>query len=139
MKLKEVKQIQTVLTSLSVIALLALAMGCASTKSTENTLVAAGFKIITPSTPAQEAKLQTLPAGKVTMVENEGKTYYVFPDKAHNQAYIGGPQQFSAYQSLCAQQKIAAENLQAAELNRDPAFGWGRWVGWGAVGGPGWD
>ena len=126
-------------TALGAIALLAFGAGCASTKSTENTLVAAGFKIITPSTPAQEAKLQTLPAGKVTMVENEGKTYYVFPDKAHNQAYIGGPQQFSAYQSLCAQQKIATENLQAAELNRDPAFGWGRWGGWGAVGGPGWD
>ena len=131
------KQIQIVLRALSVIALLALAVGCASTKSKENTLVAAGFKIITPSTPAQEAKLQALPADKVTMIQNDGKTYYVFPDKAHNQAYIGGPQQLQAYRALSSEQQIARENLDAAELNQDPGFGWGGWGGWVAVGGGG--
>jgi hypothetical protein len=131
------KPIKTVLHCLGVIALLALAMGCASTKSKENTLVAAGFKIITPSTPAQEAKLQALPADKVTMIQNEGKTYYVFPDKAHNQAYVGGPQQLQAYRALCSEQQIAAENLDAAELNQDPGYGWGGWGGWVEVGGGG--
>ena len=124
-------------TALGAIALLAFGAGCASTRSTENTLVAAGFKIITPSTPAQEAKLQTLPADKVTMIQNDGKTYYVFPDKAHNQAYVGGPQQLQAYRALCSEQQIARENLDAAELNQDPGFGWGGWGGWVAVGGGG--
>ena len=133
------KPIQTILTTLSAIALLALAVGCASTKSKENALVAAGFQIITPSTPAQEAKLQTLPAGKVTMIQHEGKTYYIFPDKAHNQAYIGGPKQLQAYQALRTEQQIASENLQAAELNQEPAFAWSGWGGWGRWGGrPGW-
>jgi len=37
------------------IALLALAVGCTSTKTQtkENLLIAAGFKVIVPSTPAQ--------------------------------------------------------------------------------------
>jgi hypothetical protein len=131
-------------TAFGALALLAFAVGCASTKSTENRLMAAGFKVITPSTPEQHAKLQTLPANKVTMIQHEAKTYYVFPDQAHNQAYIGGPQQFAAYQALCAEQRIASENLQAAELNQDPGFGWGAWGGWGrwggygGMGGPGW-
>ena len=131
------KPIQTV----CAIALLALAVGCASTKSQESALVAAGFKIITPSTPAQEAKLQTLPAGKVTMIQHEGNTYYVFPDKAHNQAFIGGPKQLQAYQALRTDQQIADENLRAAELNQDTAIGWSGWGGWGrwgGIAGPGW-
>ena len=128
------KPIQTLLKTLSAIALLALAVGCASTKSKENALVAAGFQIITPSTPAQEAKLQALPADKVTMIQQEGKTYYVFPDKAHHQAYIGGPKQLQAYQAVRTQQQIASENLQAAELNQEPGFGWAGWGGWGRLG-----
>jgi hypothetical protein len=133
------KQIQTILKSLGVIALVAWAGGCASTKSKESTLVAAGFKIITPSTPAQEAKLQALPTDKVTLIQKDGKPYYLFPDKAHHQAYIGGPKQFQAYQSLCAEQKIASENLEAARLNEDSAVGWDTWGGWGGIGAaPGW-
>jgi len=38
-----------------------------STQNKESTLVASGFKTITPKTAAQQQKLQTLPPGKVTM------------------------------------------------------------------------
>ena len=60
------KQIFTSLRMLGAIALLALAAGCASTQSTENMLVAAGFKVITPKTAAQQQKLKALPPDKVT-------------------------------------------------------------------------
>src|ERR1700726_5259888 len=81
-------------------ALLALALGCASTqtKNKENLLIAAGFKVIVPSTAAQQ-QLQALPAGKVTLVQKDGKTYYVFPDAANNQAYVGGPHTVSSIQT----------------------------------------
>ena len=74
------KQIFTSLRMLGAIALLALAAGCASTQSTENMLVAAGFKVITPKTAAQQQRLKALPPDKVTAVQRSGKTYYVFPD-----------------------------------------------------------
>ena len=68
----------------------ALLISCASTQTTtqnrESMLVASGFKVITPKTAAQKQKLQNLPAGNVTMVKKGKKTYYVFPDPAHNQA-----------------------------------------------------
>ena len=85
------------------IALAALAAGCTTTTQTqnkENLLIAAGFKVIIPKTAAQQQKLQSLPAGKVSLVQKSGQIYYVFPDAANNQAYVGGPGQCQTYQQL---------------------------------------
>jgi hypothetical protein len=127
------KHIITSLKTLIALAALTLAVGCASTQSTENSLVAAGFKVITPSTPKQVAKLKALPANKVTLVRKDGKTYYVFPDVANNQAYVGGPKQFQTYQKNRQAAQIANDNLMAAEMNQEAAqeMEWGAWGGWG--------
>jgi hypothetical protein len=135
------KQIQISFNMISVIALLALSVGCATTTSTQNTesmLVASGFKVVTPKTPAQQQKLQKLPPGKVAQINKAGKTYYVFPDAAHNQAYVGGPKQYQAYQQLRLQNKLAEQNLETAEMYQDSMMGWGAWGGWGMGWGPGW-
>ena len=126
----------------------ALLVSCAttqtSTQNRENMLVASGFKVITPKTAAQQQKLQNLPPGKVTMIQKGGKTYYIFPDPAHNQAYVGGPKQFRHYQELRATNKLAQENLETAEMYQDSAMEWSLWGGWGGgfgvwgpMGGPG--
>ena len=127
---------------------LALLIGCASTQTStqnrESMLVASGFKVIMPKTAAQKQKLQTLPPGKVTMVQKAGKTYYVFPDPAHNQAYIGGPRQYRQYQQMRADNKLAKESLETAEMYQDASMEWSVWGGWdagigsfGPMGGPG--
>jgi hypothetical protein len=118
------------------IALLTLAVGCTSTQTQtkENLLIAAGFKVITPRTAAQQQKLQSLPAGKVTLIQKDGKNYYVFPDATNNQAYVGGLTQYQAYQQLRLANKLANENLEAAEINQDASMEWGAWGGWGGAG-----
>ena len=131
------KQILTSLKMLSAIALLAVAAGCASTQSTENMLVAAGFKVVTPKTAAQEQRLKALPPGKVTSVQRSGQTYYVFPDAANNQAYVGGPKQYQAYRQLRLQKQMADEKLETAQINLEEQMAWDGWGGWGAWG-PGW-
>ena len=131
------KQTLTSFRILSAIALLALVVGCASTQSKENLLVAAGFNVIAPKTAAQQQKLKALPPDKVTMLQKSGKTYYVFPDAAHNQAYVGGPKQYEAYRQLRLQKKLADEKLEAAEMNLEAKMDWDAWGGWGAWG-PGW-
>ena len=133
------KQIITSFKILSaIIALLAVAAGCASTQSKENMLVAAGFKVITPKSAAQEQKLKSLPADKVTSLQKSGKTYYVLADPANNQAYVGGPKQYEAYRQLRLQKQMADEKVEAAEMNLEASEmdwdGWGGWGGWG----PGW-
>src|SRR4029453_8404935 len=107
---------------ISVISLLALTAGCATTASTQNKesmLVASGFKTVTPKTAAQQQKLQQLPPGKVAMINRKGKTYYIFPDAAHNQAYVGGPQEYQDSQQPRAANKLAQENLESAEMYND--------------------
>src|SRR6266576_524094 len=119
----------------------AFLIGCASTQTTtqnrESMLVASGFKVITPKTTAQKQKLQNLTPDKVTMIQKAGKTYYIFPDPAHNQAYVGGPKQYRHDQELRATNKLAQENLESAEMYQDSAMEWSLWGGWGAGSGPG--
>jgi hypothetical protein len=110
----------------------------------ENMLVASGFKVITPKTAAQKQKLQNLPPGKVTMIQKKGKSYYIFPDPAHNQAYVGGPTEYGAYQAARADNKLAKESLEQAEMYQDASMEWSVWGGWdaglgsfGPMGGPG--
>jgi len=133
------KQIRTSFNTISVVALLALAVGCSTTSSTQNKesmLVASGFKVITPKTAAQHQKLQQLPPGQMAMINRQGRTYYIFPDAAHNQAYVGGPQEYQAYQQLRIAKNIAQENAETAEMYQDAAMDWGAWGGWGAGWGP---
>jgi hypothetical protein len=135
----KMKQIRTSFNMISVIALLALTIGCATTSSTQNKesmLVASGFKVITPKTAAQQQKLQQLPPGHVAMINRKGRTYYIFPDAAHNQAYVGGPQEYQAYQQLRAANNLANENLETAEMYQDAEMQWGAWGGWGMGWGP---
>ena len=123
----------------------ALLVSCATTQTAtqnrENMLVASGFKVITPKTAAQQQKLQGLPPGKVTMIQKKGKTYYIFPDPAHNVAYIGGPKQYRNYQQLRAENKLTREDLETAEMYQDAEMQWSLWGGgegvWGPMGGPG--
>ena len=128
------KHIINSLRALTAAAFAMLVISCTSTQSTENSLVAAGFKVITPSTSAQTAKLKALPTNKVTLVKRSGKTYYVFPDVPNNRAYVGGPKQYQVYQQNRQAAKIADDYAMAAEMNEEAAeeMNWGAWGGWGA-------
>jgi len=126
---------------ISAIALLALTVGCASTSQTstqsrESMLVASGFKVITPKTAAQQQKLQNLAPGKIAMFKRSGKTYYVFPDAAHNQAYVGGPKEYQAYQQLRAANNAAQQNVETVVVVQNGYMNYPGWGGWGAGWGP---
>lgn len=134
---------------LAALALAVFALGCAgSLLNKENAAVAADFKVITPSTPEQAALLRKLPADKVTRIIHDGKPYYILPDLKNNQAYVGGPKQYHAYQQLRRTQEANARNPDADpdgpdanQMTESEATHWGEWSGWGAVGvlgGPGW-
>jgi hypothetical protein len=121
------------LSGIGAAALLALTAGCASTRQTEDLLSAAGFKSVPATTPEQQAHLKTLPARKVTVVERNGKTYFVYPDVKQNMLYVGQQAQYQQYQKLREQYQMALEQENAAEMRANE--GWGMWGPWA---GPGW-
>ena len=129
------KRIQTSFGVVGVIALLALMVGCATTatfpQDKANMLVAAGFKTVTPKTPAQQQKLQQLQTGQVVTIQKNGRTYYIVADPHQNLVYVGGPHEYQAYQQMRAQRQLAQENLQTAEMYQDAAMQWDTWGGWG--------
>src|ERR1700690_3318527 len=109
------KSILNALRYLIAMALAVLAVGCAGNLiDKENVAVAAGFKVITPAKPDQQALLRKLPADKVTRINYGGKPYYVLPDLQNNQAYVGGPKQYQAYVRLRQAQERNSENAGPA-------------------------
>jgi hypothetical protein len=133
------KQTLATLKFLTVIALGVFAMSCASeTQEKQNLAIAAGFKVIAPKNAQQQTILAQLPADKVTPVNYKGKTYYVLPDAKNNQAYVGGAEQYQAYQQLRLAQHLSNQNLEAAQMNQMATMNWGAWGGWRGYGGWGW-
>ena len=110
---------------------MAFVTGCSTAKQTENLLSAAGFNTIPANTPERQAHLKTLPPHKITLVVREGKTYYVYPDQAHQVLYVGQQAQYQEYQRLRLQNQMAQDQVQAADMNS--AAGWDAWGGFGGV------
>ena len=132
---KYMKQKRVSVMMIGATVLLALMAGCATTatfpQDKANMLVAAGFKTVTPKTPAQQQKLQTLQTGQVATIQKNGRTYYVVADPHQNLVYVGGPHEYQAYQQMRAQRQLTQENLQTAEMYQDAAMQWDTWGGWG--------
>jgi hypothetical protein len=120
---------------IAVLALMALAAGCATkphtTQSKVNLLIAAGFKVLTPSTPDQLEVIRSLAPGKVTAIHKDGKPYYVVPVSAQNKLFVGGPKQYNAYKTLQTERNTKDLNIDAGEMNQTGAPDWGDWGGWG--------
>jgi hypothetical protein len=109
-------------------ALLVLAGGCAGPHQTEDLLAASGFKIIPANTPEQQTHLKTLPNHKISMVQRNGKEYFVYPDAEHNVLYVGQNAQYQQYQKLREQRQLAQERANSNMLLSDP--GWDVWGPW---------
>jgi hypothetical protein len=126
------KQSKSLAGCLILLAMIVAALGwsgCASTKehNTESLLSAAGFHTMTPSTPQQQASYAAMPPFKVQRTESNGRVVYAYADKKAGVLYVGGENEYQRYKQLGQQQKIANEQLEAAEMNQDAAMNWGYW------------
>src|SRR5271166_3255267 len=112
------------------IALLVLTVGCANTQQTENLLSAAGFKTVIANTPQRQEQLKALPPDKVTLVQRNGKNYYVYADPANYQVFVGTPSQYQQYQQLRLANNLAQDELATAQMNQMSAMNWDMWGPW---------
>jgi hypothetical protein len=97
-------------------------------QSKTDLLLAAGFKQIYPTTAHLKARLQNMPQYQVLMASKGPKVFYVYADVAGcGCLYAGNQQQYQAYKRLGAQARIAAEELEAAQINESMNWGWDEW------------
>jgi hypothetical protein len=114
--------------ALGAVAMLALVVGCASTPPTppapppESLLQAAGFKTVVASTDKQLQEIPKLPAGQVTVMSNTGKNYFVYPDLARKQIYVGTEKEYQAYLKLRAQNNMPTASPDATYMKQDAAM-----------------
>src|SRR5262249_31222109 len=92
----------------------------------DSELSALGFKVLVATTPAQIDWVKRLPAGQIKPMQRTGKKYYIYPDAARNQIYVGGPAQYAAYRERHPDSKLttqeAAEKGRAARAKQDAAM-----------------
>jgi hypothetical protein len=75
----------------------------------ENELLASGFKVLVATTSVQKEWVQRLPAGQIRPMQRTGKKFFIYPDAARNQIYIGGPKEYEAYHQLHPDSKLATQ------------------------------
>ncbi len=115
---------------LSAIALLALLVGCATTKHTENLLSEAGFIHVAATTDKQVKHLMSLSPDKLTIARINGKAFYVFPDPANKQLYVGNAEQFQTYQQILAYNQLTGDSRVLAVEDEGPGDDAAKWVEW---------
>jgi hypothetical protein len=90
--MKPARLTRTVL-SITLAAVINLLSACATSpvasQSTESSLLAAGFHAKVAATAKQQQELRTLPAGQISTVNVNGKTHYIYPDRANGKLYVG--------------------------------------------------
>ena len=112
------KKIINLLNLVAVVALVAVAPGCSTTKQTERLLSSAGFKVVPPANSEQQAELKKLPTDRLTKVEKNGKTYYVYPDLGRNAFLVGQDAQLKNYQRIRDEnQTMNQTNFSEAQSN----------------------
>jgi hypothetical protein len=91
-----------------------------SEKVDESELLAVGFKILVAKTSVQEDWVSRLPPGQIRAMQRTGKKFFIYPDAPRKQIYIGGPNEYAAYQQLHPGTKLAAQEAakQASAYRR---------------------
>jgi hypothetical protein len=112
------------------VGLLAFVTGCASVKETEDLLATAGFKKIPATTAGQQVHLKSLPNHKISQVQRNGNTYFVYPDVAHNVLYVGDAWQYHEYQKLVDEREEEAVDMDDTMPGSQAGWEvWGPWEG----------
>lgn len=108
---------------------LAIGLGACTThlQKKEQFLREAGFRAVTPTTPAQIARAKALPQGHIQKIARNGKTLFVLSDAKQNLLLIGGDPQFQRYQQILYTKQVdpEIENRAYDKALEYDGFGWG--------------
>jgi hypothetical protein len=94
----------------------------------EQFLREAGFRAVTPSTPAQVAKIHSLPQGHITRVKHGGRTLFILADAKANLLLVGNNARFEQYQQILYRKKVNPEHIDE-KVDKMEGDDWGGWGG----------
>jgi hypothetical protein len=82
-----------------------------------NELLGFGFKVLVATTTVQQDWIKSMAPGQIRAMQRTGKKYFIYPDAARNQIYVGGPKEYDAYKQLHPDSKLAGQDgaKQASE------------------------
>jgi hypothetical protein len=72
-------------------------------------LTGLGFKVLVATTPAQKDWVKRMAPGEIRAMQRTGKKYFIYPDAARNQIYVGGPKEYEGYKQLHPDSKLAGQ------------------------------
>jgi len=99
-----------------------------SVQQTEDDLAAAGFVVRPADTPARQAMLKRLPPNRFVTRSSGGSVSYVYADPVNCKClYVGNQQAYDAYRRARQQERIANEELWAAQTYADAQWNWDEW------------
>jgi hypothetical protein len=75
----------------------------------ESELLALGFKMLVPTTTAQQDLVKRLAPGQIRPMQRTGKKFYIVPDASRKQIYVGGPNEYAAYLQAHPDSKLAGQ------------------------------
>jgi hypothetical protein len=94
--------------ALTVSMFIAGGAAAAPPKIDETELLSSGFKVLVAKTSAQAEWVKRLPPGEIRPMQRNGQKFFIYPDAAANQIYVGGPWEYEAYRQLHPDSKLAA-------------------------------
>jgi hypothetical protein len=123
---------------LAVIALIAFMGICQSNAAVADTeqervLLNSGFKVKSADSTARRAQIRALPDDQFTMVKQDGKTYYLYPDKKDHRLYAGDEYAYRAYQRYFKDKDLRAQGVFVRPLhweNKSDPKNVEVWHGW---------
>lgn len=94
----------------------------------ENLLESAGFRMVAANTPERIRALETLPAGKISRVDREGTTYYVYPDAADCRCLrVGRKEQYDRYLRMANDRNLKVLETTGADTQSEAFKGYEPW------------
>jgi len=85
----------------------------------EQVLLTSGFNVKSANAPGQRAQIRALPDNQFTMVKQEGKIYYLYPDKKDNRLYAGDQYAYRAYERYFKDKNLRAQGIFVYPLKWD--------------------
>ena len=107
-------QLRKAVGALVVTVLLAGAATAAPPRPDDSQLLDLGFKVLVATTKVQQDWVRSLPPGKIRSMQRTGKKFFIYPDAARNQIYVGGPAEYDAYRQLHPEEQRSAQNAEDA-------------------------